>query len=51
MRYAAAVACIDSGKQSDARKLLEGAPEWPEASAFQAFHSELSAHASVPGTH
>ena len=49
MRYAAAVDCIDSGKQSDAQKLLEGAPEWPEASAFQAFHSELSAHASVPG--
>ncbi len=51
MRYAAAVACIDGGKPSEARKLLAGAPEWPEASVFQAFHAELAQHASpVPGT-
>lgn len=45
MRYAAAVACIDSGKRSQARKYLEGAPAWPEASVFQAFHAELAEHA------
>jgi hypothetical protein len=47
MRYAAAVACIDRGRPDRARKLLEGAPEWPEASVFQAFHAELVQHASV----
>jgi hypothetical protein len=41
MRYAAAVACIDQRDLDKARALLAGAPEWPQDSAFQAFHSEL----------
>lgn len=47
MRYAAAVACIDDGRPDRARKLLEGAPVWPEASVFHAFHAELLGH--IPG--
>lgn len=46
MRYAAAVAYIDSGRPDSARKLLEGAPDWPQASVFQAFHAELAEHAT-----
>jgi hypothetical protein len=41
MRYAAAVACVDGGDRSMAKKLLRGAPEWPEGSAFRDFHAEL----------
>jgi hypothetical protein len=43
MRYAAAVACIDRQELGKARQLLDGAPRWPEDSAFQAFHVELLA--------
>jgi hypothetical protein len=42
MRYAAAVVAIDHGHITHAKKLLEAAPEWPEGSAFRAFHEELS---------
>jgi hypothetical protein len=42
MRYAAAVVAIDHGDLVHARKLLETAPDWPEGSAFHAFHQELS---------
>lgn len=45
LRYAAAVALIDGGDKERARRLLEGAPDWPEESAFHAFHAELAAHA------
>lgn len=46
LRYAAAVVCIDHGDKSAARKLLEGAPPWPEESSFTSFHAELSQHAA-----
>jgi hypothetical protein len=42
MRYAAAVVAIDHGNPGHARKLLETAPDWPDGSAFRAFHQELS---------
>jgi hypothetical protein len=45
LRYAAAVVCIDHGQKAEARKLLAGAPSWPEDSSFTAFHEELVAHA------
>ncbi|HMI83899.1 MAG TPA: hypothetical protein VK550_07380 [Polyangiaceae bacterium] len=41
MLYAAAVVSIDLGHLTHARKLLATAPQWPEASAFYAFHEEL----------
>lgn len=44
MRYAAVVACIDAGQPERARKLLAGAPAWPERSVFHAFQQELLAH-------
>jgi hypothetical protein len=47
MRYAAAVVAIDHGKSGHAKKLLETAPEWPEGSAFRAFHDELSSILAV----
>ena len=42
MRYAAAVVAIDRGNKTRAHKLLEGAPEWPEQSAFRSFHEQLA---------
>jgi hypothetical protein len=42
MRYARAVVLIDKGKKEQARELLEGAPAWPDASAFRSFHDELA---------
>lgn len=45
LRYAAAVVCIDGGRNAEARELLSGAPSWPEDSAFRSFHAELSAYA------
>src|SRR5436190_8469900 len=42
MRYAAAVVAVDHGHKTYAKKLLEAAPEWPQGSAFRAFHDELS---------
>ena len=46
MRYAAAVAAVDRGQPTHAKRLLETAPRWPEGSAFRSFHTEL---ASVVG--
>jgi hypothetical protein len=43
MRYAGAVAAIDRGETMEAKALIEGAPVWPEGSAFRVFHGELSA--------
>jgi len=45
MRYAAAVVAVDDGRGADARALLSGAPEWPQQSAFHAYHHELLEHA------
>jgi hypothetical protein len=45
MRYAAAVAAIDAGRLREARDLIGGAPEWPQESAFRAYHRELLARA------
>lgn len=42
MRYAAAIAAVDAGLVDEARRLIEGAPRWPEESAFRSFHDELS---------
>jgi hypothetical protein len=42
MRYAAAVVAIDHGHRTHAKRLLQTAPQWPEGSAFRAFHDELS---------
>ena len=41
MRYARAVYLVDKGRKDEARTLLDGAPEWPQESAFRAFHDEL----------
>lgn len=41
MRYARAVFLVDRGRAAEARALLATAPEWPEESAFRAFHDEL----------
>jgi hypothetical protein len=41
MRYGAAVVAIDRGAMVEARALLEGAPSWPEQSAFRVFDAEL----------
>ena len=43
MRYAAAIVAIDHGKVDEARDMLEGAPAWPEESAFRAFHDQITA--------
>jgi hypothetical protein len=43
MRYAAAVAMVDGGRNNDARRVLDSAPAWPEESAFHFFHRELEA--------
>ena len=42
MRYARAVYLVDKGRKDEARTLLDGAPEWPQESAFRAFHDELA---------
>jgi hypothetical protein len=47
MRYALAVVCIDQGQPSRALELIDGAPRWPEGSAFNAFQAELTEQASV----
>jgi hypothetical protein len=41
MRYGGAVVAIDRGDMTEARELLEGAPSWPEQSAFHTFDAEL----------
>lgn len=48
LRYAAAIVLIDRGHRQRARQLLDGAPDWPEESAFHAFHEELTVHATEP---
>jgi hypothetical protein len=47
MRYALAVVWIDEGRPARARELIDGAPQWPEGSAFNAFQAELSQHADA----
>jgi hypothetical protein len=41
LAYAAAVVHIDGGNPDRARKLLDRAPDWPDESVFQAFHTEI----------
>lgn len=41
MRYGAAIVAIDGGDLQRATALLQGAPDWPEESAFRAFDQEL----------
>jgi hypothetical protein len=41
MRYAGAVLAIDAGDRARALELLEGAPSWPQQSAFRTFDQEL----------
>jgi len=41
MRYARAVVAVDGGRARDVDALLRGSPEWPEESAFRAYHQEL----------
>ena len=48
MRYAAAVVAVDRGEPNRARQLLEGAPRWPEQSAFSQFHAELAPLVGLP---
>ncbi len=47
MRYAAAIVAVDHGKSREVAELLEGAPEWPQESAFRLYHDELSARAAA----
>lgn len=47
MRYAAAVVAIDTRDGARARKLIEGAPAWPEESVFRDFHQEIAAQAET----
>jgi hypothetical protein len=42
MRYGAVVAYLERGERDRARRLLVGAPRWPEDSTFHAFQEELS---------
>ncbi len=49
MRYAGAVVAIDQGDHGQAKKLLAGAPAWPEGSAFHDFHGELAPLAGLDG--
>jgi len=46
MRYGAAVVAIDEGRNDKARALIDGAPPWPQESAFRRFHEEISVHAT-----
>jgi hypothetical protein len=47
MRYALAVVCIDQGRPARALQLIDGAPQWPEGSAFNAFQVELTEQAGA----
>ncbi len=49
MRYAQAIVAVDAGDRDHARALLEGAPQWPEESAFKAFDSELRERVEAAG--
>ena len=46
MRYAQAVVEVDHGRARAVPRLLAGAPEWPEESAFRAYHEELLTRAA-----
>jgi hypothetical protein len=46
MRYAQAIVAVDHGQTTQVLALLAGAPEWPEASAFHAYHGELLSRAA-----
>jgi hypothetical protein len=46
MRYALAIVAVDRGDTTAAHKLIDGAPSWPEESAFRSFHRELEAQLS-----
>ncbi len=46
MRYARAILAVDAGTEAEARKLLAGAPQWPQESAFHVFHRDLAARLS-----
>lgn len=48
LRYAAAVVAIDRGEPERVKLLLEGAPTWPEASAFRLFQAEIDAAIAAP---
>ncbi len=48
MRYARAILAIDAGTVAKARQLLQGAPEWPEESAFHVFHRDLQSRLASP---
>jgi hypothetical protein len=48
MRYGAAVAAIDAGDASRARRLLEDAPPWPADSAFAGFQEEIGRLVGIP---
>lgn len=48
MRYAAAIIAIDRQDLPRARSLIDGAPSWPEQSAFRAFHEEINDVLSRP---
>jgi len=39
--YAAAVVAIDEGDAKFARKVIKGAPNWPQTSVFHNFHAEI----------
>jgi len=39
--YAAAVIAIDEGDARGARKVIAGAPNWPQTSVFHNFHAEI----------
>jgi hypothetical protein len=43
MRYALAIVEVDKGQTDRVGRLLEGAPSWPDESAFRTFHDELLA--------
>jgi hypothetical protein len=47
MRYAAAIIRVDRNEPAAARRLLQGAPVWPEQSVFRDFHRELITHSSA----
>jgi hypothetical protein len=49
MRYAAAIVAIDEGDRPAACALIEGAPRWPEESAFGPFHREIEQVAMSQG--
>jgi hypothetical protein len=43
MRYAQAIVAVDQGQTDRVGRILEGAPTWPDESAFRVFHHELVA--------